>query len=319
MSDIKFRSVSRNVAIASIAISIMFLLLLHSAKSFAELKLGLTYSQASGDTKGVFRECKLNEWCKIKAPTYVLPAKRNCIQMSSVPPLIRSLRAAAEGRSRGIEVSGNITIYPPPALAAVTLGVGQSYTTYNERGQCDVINAWPINDIWVKFTRAISKSDLPVRILAFGRGRDNDISGFENDGMGWKSAANIVIDGSLINDSPDVIEPSCTVAGSAAIKHGKHTPTTIVDNTASSSPVLLKCNGNVSVSVDIKGNRQISGQSANWTACGSGACEIKLNGGNKFTVNGGKHLVFTSTWHSLGQPIEIGKFTGSAVATFKYN
>ncbi|EAW2451674.1 hypothetical protein AHU44_23440 [Salmonella enterica subsp. diarizonae] len=317
MSDIKFRSVSRNVAIASIAISIMFLLLLHSAKSFA--KPGLTYSQASGNTRGVFRECKLNEWCKIKAPTYVRPATRNCIPMSSVPPLIRSLRAAAEGRSLGIEVSGNITIYPPPSLAPVTLGVGQSYTTYNEWGACSVINEWPINNIFVKFTRAISKSDLPVRILAFGRGRDSYISGFQNAGMGWKSAANIVIDGSLIDDSPDVIEPSCTVAGSATIKHGKHTPTTIVGNIASSLPVSLKCNGNVSVSVDIKGNRQIYGQGANWTTCGSGACEIKLNGGNKFTVNGGKHLVFTSTWHSLGQPIEIGKFTGSAVATFKYN
>ncbi|EFT7152375.1 hypothetical protein HVD32_004671 [Salmonella enterica] len=317
MSDIKFRSVSR-VAIASIATSIVFLLLLHSTKSFA--KPGLTYSQASGNTKGTFQKCKINEWCRIKAPTNVVQASRNCIEQSSVPPLIRSLQATAEGKSLGIEVAGNITIYPPPDKNAFTLGVGQLYRTYNEWGGCNIPDVpWPINNISVKFTRAISKRDLPVRILAFGRGRDRYISGFQNAGMGWKSAANIVIDGSLIDDSPDVIEPSCTVAGSATIKHGKHTPATIVGNTASSLPVLLKCNGNVSVSVDIKGNRQISGQGANWTACGSGACEIKLNDGNKFTVNGGKHLVFTSTWHSLGQPIEIGKFTGSAVATFKYN
>lgn len=318
MNNMRFICVSRNIAIFSIAVSIIFFLFLNSTKSFAAQ--ATLYSQATRNTKGVFKGCKLKEACKIQTSTMVEPARRICGDLNSVPPLVRSLQATSEARSLGIIVEGNIEIYPPPG-SPVILNVGGRYSTVNEwGGRCHINDqSWPISNIKVTFTKPISKSDLPVRILAFGRGRGNYISGFENAGMGSKSAANIVIDGSLIDDSPDIIEPSCTVTGNATIKHGKHSPDTIVNNTALSTPVSLKCNGNVSVSVDIKGSRQIYGQGANWTTCGSGACEIKLNGGNKFTVNGGKNLVFTSTWHSLGQPIEIGKFTGSAIATFKYN
>lgn len=299
-------------------IASVLMVLFFSKKVFAAN--GAMYSQATADTIGVFYGCKLNVMCRIKAPTNVAPSFRHCKEMSSVTPLIRSLEAAAEGQNLGIKVSGFITIYPPDGK--VILGVGQSHQTINEWGQArcgSLEGSWPINDISVMFTKPISKRDLPVRILAFGRGRANYIAGFQNVGRKDISAANIIIDGSIIDDSPDVIEPSCTVIGSAVINHGKHTPTTIIDNIASSSPVSLKCNGNVSVSIDIKGNHQVYGEGANWTACGSGACEVKLNGGNKLTVNGGENLIFSSTWHSLGKPIESGQFTGAAVATFKFN
>lgn len=282
----------------------------------------VTYHSATEETVGVFKNCKVGVPCKIKAPTRVAGSVRNCKYWDTVPELVRSFMATEEAQRLGIVASGYIVIQPPPGNF-VNLHAGSEYVTQGEWGSpslCgQVTNYWEINDIYVTFTRPIAKSELPVRILAFGRGRREYISGFNTEAGKGRAAANIIIDGTLIEDSPDIFEPSCKVNGNVLIDHGTHTPESIKNNIAKSSPVVMQCDGEVSVHVDITGNEQVSGYDKNWTTCGYGACEIRFEGNSDFTVSNSRNIIFSSTWHSLGKMVSEGSFTGTAIATLKYN
>lgn len=279
-----------------------------------------TYGKASGNTIGKFSNCKIGVPCLIKISTNVRPSIRQCQYYDSVPPLIRSWNITEEARALGISASGFITIYPPGG--AVALSVGQSHVTYHEwgdPGKCGRSETpWPIRGIKVTFTRPIQRSDLPVRILAMGRGRKNFIQGFNTKAGRNRAAVNIVIDGSFADANPEVISPFCSVSGNAIIEHDAHTPDAIKNNIAKSSLININCNANVKAEVSIRGERQISGRPANWTQCGYGACEITINGGNKFDINKQKTIQFISTWRDLGNTIKEGKFQGAAIASISY-
>ena len=298
-----------------------FCFLLLNSNVFAGQQ-AITYHSATEDTVGVFKNCKVGVPCRIKAPTRVAGSVRNCKYWDTVPELVRSFSATEEAQRLGIVASGYITIYPPPGFYT-NLNVGSEYVTQGEWGNpvhCgQVTSYWEINDIYVTFTRPIAKTDLPVRILAMGRGRREYISGFNTEAGKGRAAANIVIDGTLIDDSPDIFEPSCKVNGDVLIDHGNHTPESIENHMAKSSPVVLQCNGEVSVRVDITGNDRVSGYDKNWTTCGYGACEINFEGNNNFTVSNSTNIIFSSTWHSLGKAVSEGSFTGAAIATLNYN
>ncbi|TQN76028.1 UNVERIFIED_ORG: hypothetical protein FHT99_4947 [Citrobacter freundii] len=302
----------------------IFTLLIFVSPVVIAAQQSATYSKATGDTVGVFKNCKIGKPCRIKASTEVLPAIRYCQLWDAVPPMVRSLQLTEEARNLGINVTGTITIFPGQgAPSPMKLSVGEVFSqnnvwgTPNRCGQQSVL--WPISDISVTFTRPISKNDLPVRVLAFGRGRPSFIQGFDSRMGRGRAAANIVINGSLIDDSPEIIVPSCSVTNNANIDHGKHTPQTIIGNISYSTPVTIQCNNKVTVNVNIKGSDLLAGKPKNWTSCGFGACEINIREGESFTVNNRKDVVFTSTWHSLGRQVQEGMFTGSAIAELKFN
>lgn len=298
-----------------------FCFLLLSLDVFAGQQ-SVTYHSATENTVGVFKNCKVGIPCKINAPTRVAGSIRNCQYWDAVPDLVRTFQVTEEAQRLGITGSGYIVIQPPPGNR-VNLQVGSEYSTSGEWGSpklCGTITSyWEINDIYVTFTRPIAKTDLPVRVFAFGRGRRAFISGFNTEAGRGRAAANIVIDGTFINDSPDVFEPSCKVNGNVLIDHGTHTPESIKNHMAKSSPVVMQCNGKVSVHVDITGNEQVSGHDKNWTTCGYGACEIKFEGNDNFTVSNSANIVFSSTWHSLNKSVSEGSFTGNAIAILKFN
>ncbi|EFU0552233.1 hypothetical protein HUQ71_004755 [Escherichia coli] len=282
-----------------------------------------TYGKASGDTTGVFSGCKIGIPCPIKTSTNVQPSIRQCQYWDSVPPLYRIWNETEEARNMGISASGNITIYPDGlAGAPVTLSAGQSYVSYDaweDPAKCGRPEVqWPIQGIRVIFSRPLRRSELPVRILSMGRGRMQFIQGFDTKAGKDRAAVNIVIDGSFADSNPEVIAPYCSVSGDALIEHGSHTPDSIKNDVAKSSPVTISCNTDVKAKVSIKGGQPISGRSANWTQCGYGACEIAIDGNSEFEIKKTKTIQFISTWRDLGNAVTEGRFKGSAIASIDY-
>lgn len=279
------------------------------------------YDSAIADTVGFFSNCKIGQPCPIQTATNVQRPLRNCQYFDAIPPLVRQWNITEEATRLGVIASGNITIYPPDGVTV--LSPGQSHVTYNEWGTGDLCgqrgDAWPISGIMVTFSRPIEKSQLPLRILAMGRGRQGYIEGFDTIAGRNRAAVNIVIDGSFADSNPDVISPNCSVSGGTTIEHGMHTPDTIKSNVAKSLPVTITCNSNVTAKVSIKGKQPISGRSANWTQCGYGACELAIDGDSEFEIKKTKTIRFISTWHDLGNAVTGGKFKGSAIASIDYN
>ncbi len=286
-------------------------------------QMAATYGKASANTVGVFKNCKVGIPCVIDISTNVMPSIRQCQYWDDpIPPLVRSWQRTEEARTLGIDVSGSITIFPGDKPGPVVLAVGDSYSSDNSWGvpsKCGKSESlWPIQGISVTFTRPIQVSDLPVRVIAMGRGRPTFIQGFETVALRDRAAVNIVIDGSLYNTSPDVFVPSCSVGGDAIIDFQRNTPDSIKEKQELSSPVLINCNGDVKANVSIKGGALISGRPENWTECGYGACELSVNGGSVFDIKKQKSIQFVSVWHSLGKPVQEGKFEGSAIASITY-
>lgn len=301
-----------------VALSLPFLSVSNSAYAGQQ---SATYGKASRDTIGVFSNCKIGVPCHIQISTKVQPSIRQCQYFDAVPPLIRRWNITEEATEAGVIASGSITIYPPDGMT--TLSVGQSHITYGEWGapgacgQSEVL--WPISGIVVTFSKPIEKSKIPLRILAMGRGRQGFIEGFDTRAGRHLAAVNIVIDGSFAESNPDIVVPYCSVSGSATIEHGVHTPDTIKNDVAKSSPVTIKCNSDVKAKVSIKGGVPISGYSTNWTQCGYGACEITIDGNSEFEIKKQKTIQFISTWHDLGNAVKEGRFKGSAIASIDYD
>ncbi|HAO0314661.1 TPA: hypothetical protein IGZ71_003874 [Escherichia coli] len=278
-----------------------------------------TYGKASSDTIGIFSGCQVGIPCPIKISTNVQPSIRQCQYWDEVPPLYRIWDVTEEARYMGISASGYITIYPG---RPITLAAGQWHVTNNEWGnpaKCGHSELqWPIQGISVTFSRPLLRSEFPVRVLAMGRGRMQFIKDFNTKTGRDQAAVNIVIDGSFADSNPEVIAPYCSVSGDALIEHGSHTPDSIKNNIAKSSPVTISCNTDVKAKVSIKGGQAISGRSANWTQCGYGACEIAIDGNSEFDIEKTKTIRFISTWHSLGNSVREGSFEGSAIASITY-